>query len=606
MRLGTLISFRNQFENPIKIGGYANATNLAFQTAMRCAETLKDAISPYLLQRFKADVAADLPDKKEQVLFCKLTRQQRIEYERFLSSEEMTAIQNGNRQPLYGIDYLRKICNHPDLVDHKTLGHRSDYGAPNKSGKMQVVKELVSLWTKNGHKTLIFAQNRITLDILEKKLIGKMPGVNYRRMDGETQIKNRQMLVDEFNNNPDIHVFLLTTKVGGLGVNLTGANRVIIFDPDWNPSTDIQARERSWRLGQTKQVEIYRLMSAGTIEEKIYHRQIFKQFLTNKVLKDPSQRQTFQMSDLHDLFTLGDDHANGFTETETIFRNSHADERVPPTASDSTQAGELAAVRGIDHTESYNNPRDDEDKATQDASGAVIEDRSDGALMSGIFAKSGVHSVLEHERIMNGTSASGTMKIGVNPAFIQREAKRQAAIAADHLKKSLEEAQRAPLGIATWTGNNGELGRPPTPPPPRPRAGLRGGLIAGRGGRGGGAHSSSNVLNNLSARQGGRGGNTSSSGPSRSSTPSTSAVPTTFSGRRMLNLIRQFIIAQGGVVPSQMLIDHFDRYCRTSPAKTEEFKEMLKVVATMDRTGSAASRGRGMWRLKEEWKDKGA
>src|SRR6201999_1383557 len=153
-----------------------------------------------------------------------------------------------------------------------------------------------------------------------EKFISHMEGVNYRPMDGNTSIKERQDLVDEFKKDPNLHVFLLTTKVGGLGVNLTGANRVLIYDPDWNPSTDIQARERAWRLGQKREVEIYRLMTAGTIEEKIYHRQIFKQFLTNKILKDPKQRQTFQLKDLHDLFSLGNEGEP--TETSTLFQNA--------------------------------------------------------------------------------------------------------------------------------------------------------------------------------------------------------------------------------------------------------------------------------------------
>jgi len=110
----------------------------------------------------------------------------------------------------------------------------------------------------------------------------------------------------------------LTTRVGGLGINLTGADRVIIFDPDWNPSTDVQARERAWRLGQKREVTIYRLMTSGTIEEKIYHRQIFKQFLTNKILKDPKQRRFFKMNDLHDLFSLAGSEAEG-TETGDMF-----------------------------------------------------------------------------------------------------------------------------------------------------------------------------------------------------------------------------------------------------------------------------------------------
>ncbi|EDQ91905.1 uncharacterized protein MONBRDRAFT_3344, partial [Monosiga brevicollis MX1] len=93
------------------------------------------------------------------------------------------------------------------------------------------------------------------------------------RMDGMTSIKRRQPLIAQFNSNPSIFTFVLTTRVGGLGVNLTGADRVVIFDPDWNPSTDVQARERAWRIGQSRAVAVYRLLCAGTIEEKIYHRQ---------------------------------------------------------------------------------------------------------------------------------------------------------------------------------------------------------------------------------------------------------------------------------------------------------------------------------------------
>lgn len=605
MRLGTLVSFRNQFEFPIKRGGYANASNLEFETAMRCAETLKDAVSPYLLQRFKVDVAADLPQKKEQVLFCKLTRQQREAYEGFLQSDEMKSISSGKRQMLFGIDILRKICNHPDLVDHKNLSKKADYdyGAGNKSGKMQVVKELLSLWVKGGHKTLLFAQHRIMLDILQRYL-DRLPDINYRRMDGETPIKNRQDMVDEFNNNPNLHVFLLTTKVGGLGVNLTGANRVIIYDPDWNPSTDIQARERSWRLGQKREVEIYRLMSAGTIEEKIYHRQIFKQFLTNKVLKDPKQRQTFQMSDLHDLFTLGSENADGETETGNMFRGSEVQfdkdgkttNGTTEPAPDATAQADLAAMAGVAAAETYQAPPSDSEDATKED---VEEGKSDSRLMSSIFAKSGVHSVLEHDTIMNTTAAGRKRKVQADPAFVQREAKRQAAMAAEQLKKSMEEARRAPVGIPTWTGTHGEAGRPAAPPS------TRGNLNSFRGGgRGGGrgGPSSSSVLSNLAARQGRSlpvtPAGTLSPGSSRGNTPQ----PTSLRGRQMLERIRDFMLTHGGVVPTKMLVDHFDHYCRAVPGRNEEFREMLKLIATMERGGGS---GRGRWKLKDEWRGNG-
>jgi DNA excision repair protein ERCC-6 len=601
MRLGTLVNFRNQFEFPIKRGGYANASNLEFETAVQCAETLKEAVSPYLLQRFKADVATDLPQKKEQVLFCKLTRQQRMAYEGFLASEEMKSIQSGKRQMLFGIDYLRKVCNHPDLTEHKTLSKRPgfDYGNPNKSGKMQVVKELLSLWKKGGHKTLLFAQHRIMLDILQK-FLDKLPEIKYRRMDGETPIKDRQDLVDEFNNDPNLHVFLLTTKVGGLGVNLTGANRVIIYDPDWNPSTDIQARERSWRLGQKREVEIYRLMSAGTIEEKIYHRQIFKQFLTNKVLKDPKQRQTFQMSDLHDLFTLGSENTEGETETGNLFRGSEVkfdkNGETKTSAADATGSADLAAVTGISRAEGFQAPPSDgEDAASKPAADGAEPPPSDLRLMSTIFARTGVHSVLEHDTIVNSTAGGRKRKVQADPAFIQREAKRQAALAAEQLKKSMAEARQVPAGVPTWTGQFGEAGRPEAR-----------GMGASRGGRGGGrggGPSSTSILSNLAARQGrlnpGTTTNTSATS-SRASTPSV-ATPQNLRGKRMLEMIRDFMLTHGGVVPSQMLIDHFDHYCRQQPGRNEEFKEMLKTVAVLEKNGGNRAQ-RGRWRLKEEWR----
>ncbi|KAI4959110.1 hypothetical protein J4E86_002831 [Alternaria arbusti] len=609
MRLGTLVNFRNQFEFPIKRGGYANASNLEFETAVQCAETLKDAISPYLLQRFKVDVATDLPQKKEQVLFCKLTRQQRQAYEGFLASEDMKSIASGKRQMLYGVDFLRKICNHPDLTEHKTLSKKLgfDYGNPNKSGKMQVVKELLSLWKKGGHKTLLFAQHRIMLDILQK-FVSQLPDINWRRMDGETPIKDRQNLVDEFNNDPNLHVFLLTTKVGGLGVNLTGANRVIIYDPDWNPSTDIQARERSWRLGQKREVEIYRLMSAGTIEEKIYHRQIFKQFLTNKVLKDPKQRQSFQMSDLHDLFTLGVENVEGETETGNLFRGSEVkfeeDGKTAEASADATGAEDLAAVKGISRSEAFQAPvSDGEDAAATTNEDGTDKPPTDSRLMSTIFAKTGVHSVLEHDAIMNSTAGGRKRKVQADPAYIQREAKRQAAVAAEQLKKSMQEARNVPAGTPTWTGQFGEAGRPDAS---RGMPSSRGGR-GGRGGGRGGAPSSTSILNNLATRQGRptllNPGTTlnapTSASSSRGSTPSAPTTPQTFRGRRMLEMIRDFMLTHGGVVPSRMLVDHFDHYCRAQPGRNEEFKEMLKLIATLEKSGSAQ---RGRWVLKDEWR----
>ncbi|KAJ2595915.1 DNA repair protein rhp26 [Coemansia sp. RSA 1722] len=348
-RLGTLPVFNNQFTVPITVGGYASANSLQVRAGYRCACILRDLIDPYLLRRLKCDVACDLPQKTEQVLFCRLTPMQRRAYKMFLRSSDMERILVGKLQMLFGVDVARKICDHPDLLllstmasarnthsfasgihaeatvaatkpsefssldsedergaDDFVLGNDqlpADYGDWNKSGKLTVVRALLKLWKPEGHKVLIFCQTRQMLDILER-MVSSMPDMVYRRMDGTTPVQHRTSLVDEYNRDKDIFVFLLTTRVGGLGVNLTGADRVILYSPDWNPSSDVQARERAWRLGQTRDVAIYRLMTAGTIEEKIYNRQIYKQFLSNKVLADPNQKRFFQSQSLQDLFSL--------------------------------------------------------------------------------------------------------------------------------------------------------------------------------------------------------------------------------------------------------------------------------------------------------------
>ncbi|RYP03090.1 hypothetical protein DL765_010603 [Monosporascus sp. GIB2] len=585
MRLGTLVDFRNQFEIPIRLGGYANATNLQIMTAQKCAETLKDTISPYLLQRLKVDVAADLPKKSEQVLFCKLTKPQQDAYELFLKSDEMSAILNRTRQSLYGIDILRKICNHPDLLDPR-LKHRAGYkwGMANKSGKMQVVKALLRMWKRFGHKTLLFSQGVQMLDILEE-FVKRMDGVRYLRMDGGTAIKDRQTLVDRFNNDPELDLFLLTTKVGGLGVNLTGANRVIIFDPDWNPSTDVQARERAWRLGQKKEVTIYRLMTAGTIEEKIYHRQIFKQFLSNKVLKDPKQRTTFQLHDLHDLFTLGSSEEGTetgklFEGSEVKFGNSSGRTEAPSsrvqgarTPDTGGQPGEhvgqddvedLRGITGVASLEDYQTDADAQPTSNE-------EDR----IMEGLFARSGVHSALEHDQIVNGKK-----KPQANPAILQQEANRVAAEAAASLRRAGEQARSVPIGTVTWTGEVGEAGRPTN-------------IRRGRGGPG-----STGILAGIADRQGltTTSGSPSSSsggggGGSRGASP---AAATNLRASDFEKMIPAFIRRHGGQVPTKLLVDHFNPYCVTS-RQSAEFKAALNRVARMEKKGSSM---RAIWALR--------
>ncbi|KAJ6787602.1 hypothetical protein PWT90_05003 [Aphanocladium album] len=557
MRLGTLVNFRTQFEIPIRQGGYANASNLQVMTAEKCAEALKETISEYLLQRLKVDVAADLPEKTEQVLFCKLTDGQRKAYETFLRSDEVSAILNRRRQSLYGIDILRKICNHPDLLDKK-LSEKAgyEYGSPRLSTKLQLTKDLLqNVMIPNGHKTLLFSQGKLMLNIIEKCM--RDCGISYLRMDGETPVDQRQPMIDRFNNDPDVHVFLMTTRTGGLGTNLTGADRIIIFDPDWNPSTDLQARERAWRLGQNKPVKIYRLMTEGTIEEKIYHRQIFKQFMTNKVLKDPKQRSSYDLSDLYDLFTYnaGGDAA---AQRSEVFKGAEVDIANADGASDKPgvpdyEQRELKQMDLVAAMEEFK-----EDKAAHD----------ERRMLGGIFARS-VNSAYDHEQIVNGPS-----KAKADIAVLRHEANEVAKQAAAHLRRSGQEARNVPIGTVTWTGEVGQGGRPGGN---RRRAGP----------------SSAGILSNLADRQGLDDGT--GSGSSRGGTP---GADKNLKAKDFMLMIKQFINRHGGKVPSKMLVDHFNQYC-PGKKQSDEFKIALDTIAMLSKTGGA---GRGMWSLKPGFK----
>ncbi|XP_066151496.1 DNA excision repair protein ERCC-6-like [Euwallacea fornicatus] len=330
--LGNLPTFTEHFSQPILQGGFANASPMQEATALSVASTLKNVISPFLLRRMKNEVKEDiqLPNKSEQVLFCSLTEQQRLLYKDYLISEQVNNILGKGIKSfrsdnfikaniLMAVTSLRKICNHPDLFRDEDSVEDSSYNYYKKSGKMIVVSALLKIWKKQGHRALLFSQGRLMMRIFEQFL--NSHGYKYLKMDGTTSVRSRQGLIEKFNQDSSFDLFLLTTRVGGLGVNLIGANRVIIYDPDWNPATDSQARERAWRIGQRKSVIVYRLLCAGTVEEKIYQRQVWKQLLSNKVLIDPATNKFFKSSDLFDLFSLPDS-PEAHPETTNIFRDS--------------------------------------------------------------------------------------------------------------------------------------------------------------------------------------------------------------------------------------------------------------------------------------------
>ncbi|KAJ3256599.1 hypothetical protein HK103_005233 [Boothiomyces macroporosus] len=494
-RLGTLPVFQSEFAVPINIGGYANATNVQVQTAYKCACILRDFISPYMLRRMKVDVAQQLPKKSEQILFCKLTPIQKQKYLKYIHSEEVARILDGKQHVLSGIDILRKICNHPDLIENSD--DTTDYGAIEKSGKMIVVENLLKMWHLYKNRVLLFCQTRQMLDIVEQ-FIQQKTSYKYLRMDGTTPIKTRSTLIDSFNQNTEIFLFLLTTRVGGLGINLTGADRCIIYDPDWNPSVDLQ--------------------------EKIYQRQIFKQFLTNKILKDPRQRRFFKRNDLHNLFTY-EDSAEGTTETENLFESMKV--AVKP----------KERIANVDKVHEFepNNLENDSPSA-------------DKGILEALFAKSGVHSALEHEAILKPT---------IEYTIMEDEARKVSEEAVRKLKISRRELKENEIGQPTWTGKFGFAGR-------------RFGATDSKTDMG--ERSSAKIITNLKNRSAKKGGNTSKE-------------------LLLAEEIYEYLSKFTGLVPSSQILDHF----KQKFAKDEMvlLRGLLKGMATLERNGHEKG-----WKLK--------
>lgn len=275
-------------------------------------------ISDCLLRRSGERNNSHLPTKNDYVLFCSPSAVQRA---------VLTAIcDHVSGEPLVLIGLLRKAANHPAILFKKLSGTpeqnvRVDYSSilssfPKNygsrpvsledSGKLSVLVEMMVSFRQLGECAVVVSNSAKTLDMLAA-LFSPL-GLTVLRLDGQTPVQERQALVTRFNSekSPE-NVFLLSTKAGGVGLNLTGASRLILFDSDWNPALDLQAMARIWRPGQTKQCHIYRLVTAGTVDEKILHRQIKKTGLTSVInLTDQPWKGTFLDGELESIFMVGD------------------------------------------------------------------------------------------------------------------------------------------------------------------------------------------------------------------------------------------------------------------------------------------------------------
>lgn len=264
---------------------------------------LKSQIYPFILRRMKRDVAKDLPDKVENVAFCELTPDQKDFYlevldstkEELFKSIEQTGLENNRMSIFSALLRLRQICCHPRLYDKDNLK------GINESGKFEQLKDMLKEIISEGHRVLLFSQFVDMLDIVREWLIKS--NIKHEYLTGAT--KNRQEAVDRFNNNSDIPIFLVSLKAGGTGLNLTGADYVIHYDPWWNPAVEDQATDRAYRIGQTKKVFVYRLITKGTVEEKIQKLKERKRNLVDSVISiDRNIGKSLTYQDLKDIFSV--------------------------------------------------------------------------------------------------------------------------------------------------------------------------------------------------------------------------------------------------------------------------------------------------------------
>ncbi|KAM5266405.1 DNA repair and recombination protein RAD54-like isoform 4-T5 [Hipposideros larvatus] len=353
--LGTAHEFKKHFEVPILKGRDAAASEADRQLGEERLRELTSIVNRCLIRRTSDILSKYLPVKIEQVVCCRLTPLQTELYQRFLrQAKPAEELCEGKMtvSSLSSITSLKKLCNHPALIYDKCVeeedgfegaldifppGYSSKSLEPQLSGKMLVLDYILAVTrSRSSDKVVLVSNYTQTLDLFEK--LCRARRYLYVRLDGTMSIKKRAKVVERFNSplSPDF-VFMLSSKAGGCGLNLIGANRLVMFDPDWNPANDEQAMARVWRDGQKKTCYIYRLLSAGTIEEKIFQRQSHKKALSSCVVDEQDVQRHFSLGELKELFTL-DEASLSDTHDRLHCRrcvNNHQ-VRPPPDGSDCT------------------------------------------------------------------------------------------------------------------------------------------------------------------------------------------------------------------------------------------------------------------------------
>jgi SNF2 family DNA or RNA helicase len=292
--LGTRSLFRLDYEQPI-----LTENNLNSQSSLR------KRVAPFLLRRTKKDVLTELPEKLESTIYTAMTPEQRLIYERYATqcSAEVAAVihakglSRARATILTVILRLRQIVNHP--LSLPELENSGDTIL--SSGKFEAAKDLLLQAVYEKRKVLLFSQFRAMLNLFRRWL--DESDIPYEYIDGN--VRDRQERIDSFSTNPSIPIFLLSLKAGGVGINLTAADTVILYDPWWNPAVEAQAVDRAHRIGQTNHVNVYRLVTADSIEERIMELKERKKELTDALIGDtPSGALPITVEDLKRLLEL--------------------------------------------------------------------------------------------------------------------------------------------------------------------------------------------------------------------------------------------------------------------------------------------------------------
>jgi TATA-binding protein-associated factor len=339
--LGAEKVFLDRFAKPIAASRFSKASSKEQEAGALAIEALHKQVLPFLLRRLKEEVLNDLPPKILQNYYCDMSDLQKKLFEDFtkkqgkkIQAEAGRDDKDAKQHIFQALQYMRKLCNSPALVMKPgTSVYDETQKILQKQGtsiedtlhapKLTALKDLLVDCGIGGdegdandplyqpikpHRALIFCQMKEMLDMVQNKVLKELlPSVSHLRLDGSVEASKRQDIVNKFNSDPSYDVLLLTTSVGGLGLNLTGADTVIFVEHDWNPQKDLQAMDRAHRIGQKKVVNVYRLITRGTLEEKILSLQRFKIDVASTVVNQQNAGlATMDTDQILDLFSLGE------------------------------------------------------------------------------------------------------------------------------------------------------------------------------------------------------------------------------------------------------------------------------------------------------------